>query len=60
MFSVVDSRKGHRRGRGPGLQPQGVLPLEERSEDVTTVLLSEGNEVKWEGPWGVGVPRKYL
>jgi hypothetical protein len=59
MVSAVESRKGHRQERP---RPTGVRsPTSRGSEwkDTTAVLLSEGDEAKREGAWGVGVPRKY-
>jgi len=33
---------------------------ESESRDAAAVPLSEGNEAKWEGQWGVGVLQHYL
>src|SRR5262245_47314072 len=52
-------------GRATGEErpwPAGVrrpTPCGSERKDVTTVPLSEGNEVRREGAWGVGVLSKY-
>ena len=56
MTSAVGSREGHRLIRGPGPQGEGAHLLRERSEGVTAVPPSEGNEARRDGAWGVGVP----
>ena len=60
MVSVGKKPEGPPAKKGPGLQASGVRPpAGAKGRASPAVPLSEGNEVRWEGAWGVGVLSKY-